>query len=782
MGDAPPESAPRFRATYALMGVVLGLLFPICTALYEVYVTDYSFLEVLLGRSNRLMLIIETAPLVLGIVFYRLGRRRELIAEEVRLGTCVALAEVQEEIEFYKSGLDRIASVSMTEPSGRITYANDMFLETSGYSREELMGRTHRILNSKEHPSEFFQQMWETITSGQVWRGDICNRSKDGQLYWVDSTIIPMMDPDGSIHQYASIRLDISERKHNELALLRAYQEQGIINFLLRIPVAASVSLHEALETALAKIISVPWLSLLSRGGIFLAQDGELNLFVSMGLGREVESRCAKIASGQCLCGRAFAGRQPLHASCVDERHEVHYEGMAPHGHYNVPILNNGVPLGVLVVYLPHGHQRHEPDVAFLQACCDVLGTLIAAHRNETALVRARDEAESATQAKARFLANMSHEIRTPMNGIIGMANLLGGDVVDPTSAERVRIIQNCGNSLLTLIDELLDFSKLEVDKIELERIPFNLMKTIDEVIELFAPRASEKGIALTARHAPTVPAGILGDSSRFRQIVNNLVSNAIKFTSAGSVDISTSAIRTSGSSWTVQVAVSDTGLGIPADVQPRLFQSFSQVDASTTRRFGGSGLGLAISKGLCEKMGGNMWVESEEGKGSTFTFTLEAEECDPVAPAMDSDPFSTEDAAMGQRAPLRILLVDDNRINLLVAAGLLKRLGYEADQATNGLEALDQLEERPYDLILMDCHMPEMDGFEATERIIAQYGDRRPRIVALTASTLQEDVDRCYACRMDDVLGKPIRVPALSEVLRATPRLEEARGQEDVA
>lgn len=380
-------------------------------------------------------------------------------------------------------------------------------------------------------------------------------------------------------------------------------------------------------------------------------------------------------------------------------------------------------------------------------------------------LLEAKTQAELAHATKARFLANMSHEIRTPMNGIIGMTSLLMGFTTDPLHLERLKIIQNCGNSLLDLINDVLDFSKLEVDKVELENEPFDLHGTAKEVVELLGTRASEKGIPLSYHPDPNVPQWIKGDVTRFRQILTNLVSNALKFTERGEVKITSAAKNLEDGQWLVEFAVKDTGIGIAPELRDRLFQSFSQVDASTTRKFGGTGLGLVISKGLCEKMGGTIKVESEVGKGSTFSFSLKA--------AVVLDPqfqkaLPTEyDANMGKKHPLRILVAEDNRTNQLVILGLLGKFGYQADIASDGKQVLKQLEMKSYDLIFMDSHMPEMDGFAATREIMRKYNAKnRPKIISLSASTLKQDIDKCFESGMDGFIGKPITVAALVKTL----------------
>jgi PAS domain S-box-containing protein len=380
-------------------------------------------------------------------------------------------------------------------------------------------------------------------------------------------------------------------------------------------------------------------------------------------------------------------------------------------------------------------------------------------------LIEAKRQALAAAHAKAEFLANMSHEIRTPMNGVIGMCELLLGSVQEPAHVERLKVIQQCGSSLLELIDDILDLSKIEAGKIELERAPFGPEAAAGEVVRLLEPLASRKGLFLEHRWAPEVPAWVVGDVTRFKQVLTNLVSNAIKFTEAGGVTIEGRARPLSGGELEIRVAVRDTGIGVPAHAQDRLFSSFSQVDASTTRKFGGTGLGLAICKGICERMGGSIGLEGREGQGSTFFFTFVASACE--APARPEAPaFAKSVVDLARERPLRILVAEDNRVNQLVLVGLLESLGYGCDLAFDGKGVLERLALQSYDLIFMDCHMPEMDGFEVTRRIRNSLLDKSPRIVAVTASTLREDVERCIESGMDGFVSKPVTVPALAAIL----------------
>ncbi len=382
--------------------------------------------------------------------------------------------------------------------------------------------------------------------------------------------------------------------------------------------------------------------------------------------------------------------------------------------------------------------------------------------RAEEALMAARDQAEAANRAKSDFLAMMSHEIRTPMNGVLGMIDVLATTSLSDEQQGFVETIRRSAGSLLSIIDDILDLSKIEAQRLELERVSFDLHKLVQDTVLLFGPRAREKNIALVSHIAPEVPCGVRGDPTRLRQVLNNLVSNAIKFTREGEVGIELEAVNDApGESLHLQFVVRDTGIGIPADKLEAIFEPFVQADGSTTRKFGGTGLGLAICRRIVRLMGGE--IRAEQGEpGSRFVFDVTLLTDTAVTASTSAASVNTSSALPSISA---VLVAEDNEVNVQVLRLLLNRLGIGAVRyVSDGREALQALESGRFDLVLMDCLMPEVDGYEAARRL-RERGDQT-WVIAMTANAMAGDREACLAAGMDDYVAKPLSLASLREAL----------------
>jgi PAS domain S-box-containing protein len=759
--------------------------------------------------------------------------------------------------------------VSVTDRAGRILDANEGFCKISGYSREELLGQTHSIVNSGVQERAFWADMWQSIAAGKPWRGEICNRTKEGALYWVDSIIAPYVGEDGNTNRFISVRTDITARKRAEEALLKAGALQNAIfnsaNFssiatdakgVIQIfNVGAERMLGYAAADVIDKItpadISDPQ-EVIARAKALSAELGtpitpgfEALVFkASRGIEdiyeltyiRKDGSRFGAVVSvtalraadgsiiGYLLIGTDNTERQQVEEERkrLDQRlRDQHFYTRSliesnidalmtidPRGiitdvnkqtealtgctrdeligapfkdHFTAPhraeagikrVLSEGKVTnyeltarardGKLTVVSYNATTFHDRD-RHLQGVFAAARDITERKQYEESLREATLKAEQANRAKSEFLANMSHEIRTPMNAVIGLTYLLGQTSLNQEQLAFLAKVKLASKSLLVVLNNVLDLSKIEAGELIVERCVFNLRSLLKELGDVMAVQANAKGIGFEIDAAHDLPEALEGDATRLNQILTNLLSNAIKFTERGRVTLRARSLScaTPGRT-TLSFEVQDTGIGIEPEVQARLFAPFSQADASITRRFGGTGLGLSIVKRLASLMGGDVNLRSTPGIGSAFGVVLEFALASPDAIArLEAPP-----PAPGERALLdvRVLVVDDSDINLEVTKRILELEGARVSLASNGQEAFDCLEIRPdaIDVVLMDVQMPVLDGHDATRRIRRELKLPSLPIIALTAGALSSERQRATAAGMDDYIVKPFDAQSL--------------------
>ncbi len=619
-----------------------------------------------------------------------------------------------------KFALDQHAIVSITDANGDILYANDRFCAISGYRREELLGQNHRIVNSGVHPPELFRDLWGTISLGQVWHGELCNRARDGRLYWVNATIVPLLDEAGQAEQYIGIRTEITDRKLMEAEL--------------------SEQLH--LVEELIEAIPLP-VYLKDTEGRYMRLNRAFELMFNVRREDFIGRTLFDLLSAEDALIHAEKDQELLsHKGTQIYEAEVHSrEGLRYDTIYRNAALNqrDGSPYGLLGTIIDITDRKQA----------------------EAASLLAKEAAEAASRAKSDFLANMSHEIRTPMNGIIGMTDLALDTALTEEQREYLGIVKSSAEALLTIINDILDFSKIEAGKLLVEHISFDLHRVIGDTLKTLALRAHEKNIELVCDIKPDVPRQVIGDPSRIRQVLINLVGNAVKFTSKGEIALKTSLSGEENGQAKIQFAVRDTGIGISSDKQQLIFDAFSQEDTSTTRKYGGTGLGLSISRRLVDLMGGEMWLESEVGKGSTFHFSVPLE--------IDPQPPQAPNGKIDLRGR-RILIVDDNATNRRVLCGMLGTwnvLTRDVDSGPAAL-ALMRTESKAFDCIILDAHMPEMDGYDLAGRLHAEH-PALPPMLMLSSGAMRGDGQRCQDAGISGFFSKPI---ASEELLAALCRV----------
>jgi len=759
------------------------------------------------------------------------------------------------DLAHQKFALDQHAIVSITNVAGDIVYANDKLCEISGYTRAELMHQNHRMINSGTHDKAFFTDMWHAIAGGTVWHGEICNRNKAGQIYWVNATIVPLRDEIGTPTMFIAIRTDITGRKAMESAIKAAEARlrritNTVPGVVFQWQVAKTHFKFTFLSDRLQEVLGLTREALLAdsslatrqilsddRGRVIagvldaaerqvvwsgeyrvrladrsmrwiraeispepdLTPDGATvftGIWQDVTQLKEADARLREVTENvpvavfqyfvgldlqfrisfishaiQTMCGTA---PETLTTDAVAFLRQVHPEDSErvfqtlTQAHSQAQAWAMDFRLihaqSAEVVWV-HGEAQPQALATALPAWNGYLTDITTAKKVSVELQKAKDDAESANRAKSDFLANMSHEIRTPMNGVIGMTELLMDTEMDAEQREYLGIVKSSSEALLRVINDILDFSKIEAGKLLIENIPFHLGRTVADTLKTIALRAQEKGLELVCDIAPDVPMAVVGDPGRLRQILVNIIGNAIKFTQKGEVVLRVSAVAAGKDQAMLHLAVSDSGIGIPAEKLGSIFDAFSQEDSSTTRKYGGTGLGLTICARLVEALGGRIWVESELGRGSVFHFDMRVGlDASPVEAAVPVASFEGR----------RVLIVDDNDVNRLVIAGAMQAAGIWTHDVSSGQAALAWIAAqgasgKPCDMVLLDAQMPEMDGFEVAQRLVQLPHCALMPMVMLSSAGMKGDAQRARAVGIAGYLTKPI---ARDELLQAMARL----------
>ena len=623
--------------------------------------------------------------------------------------------------------LNQHAIVSATDVHGTITYVNDLFCEINGMAPHQLLGKNHRIIASGIHPRAFYTGMWEAISQGHTWHGEICNRSPvTGQAYWVAATIVPFLDANGLPKEYISVRTDITKRKklEQELAHERSFLESITANLGKGVMVLDREERCTFLNPEAERLL-----------GWTLAQLKGQSLHGQMYF-------CAGQAEGEdapacpvCLC---YALQECVSFDMQDDLVLVHKErGSFPAAMTVSPLFEDGVLRGCVAVF--HDITQHK--------------------RHEAELRQAKEQAEQASQARSSFLANMSHEIRTPLNAILGFTEALLDTPLNPQQQRQLTTVRQSGRTLLGLLNDILDTAKLEKGALQLEVRDFSLRQLCQQLVDMLSLEAGKKALSLHLDYPPEEPEFFQGDALRIHQVLLNLLSNAIKFTAIGSVTLH---VRQGPEQW-LHVQVQDTGIGMTAEQLSRVFTPFAQADTSTTRRFGGTGLGTTITRQLVELMHGRLQVSSIPNQGTCFTVCLPLPPGQPVA--------ATPMLASVALPPLRILAVDDVPENLELLQLVLARDGHQVTLASGGQAALALLKAQAFDVVLLDLHMPDIDGFAVTTQWRAwqaQQGQAPTPVIALSASVLLQDRQQAFDVGMNGFAQKPLSVPCLqAEIAR---------------